>query len=63
MSYPKDYCCIVTTTSDIWFCKKCNKAHNRLYVSNQNKNKYCPSCVPTFIKQISIDINENQKIL
>ena len=59
--YPADYCCIVTSNKDNWYCKNCKKAHNRLYVNNENDKKYCPSCVPSFIKAISTDINEKQE--
>lgn len=61
--YPNDYCCIVTRSSDIWYCKTCNKAHGKLYVNNLDENKYCPNCVPEDIKSKSVDINHINEII
>ena len=60
-TYPAEYCCINTDTPWIFYCKKCKKAHGKLYVSNKENNRYCPDCVPPFIKMISVNINENQE--
>ena len=60
--YPRDYCCIVTSTN-IWYCKTCKQAHGFLYVNNVNEDKYCPNCVPADIKSKSIHINHNNEII
>lgn len=61
--YPSDYCCIVTIHPNIWFCKNCKVGHNRLYVSNVIKEKYCPNCVPKDIEEKAIDINECREVI
>lgn len=54
-----EYKCIVSQPGT-WFCKKCGKAHDRLYINIYDKNHYCPDCVPQDIKDQSVDVNQNQ---
>lgn len=61
--YPFQYCCIITSQLNTWYCKTCKKAHNKLYVNNKNEIKYCPTCVPDTIKNKSVNIDHNNKEL
>lgn len=58
-----DYECIVTSHSNIWFCKNCRKAHGALYCDNTTGEHYCESCVPDDVKQKTIKVNENGDVL
>jgi uncharacterized protein YeaO (DUF488 family) len=53
-----DYKCIVAQPEN-WYCKKCEKAHNRLYLNIYDNERYCPDCVPQDVKDMSIEVNQN----
>lgn len=59
--FPYDYCCIKTSSADIWFCQKCAASHDALYTNNFNDERYCPKCVPKEIEEKSIPITETQE--
>ena len=57
-----DYKCLVAQPNN-WYCKKCEKAHDRLYINIYDKERYCEHCVPPDIMERSVDVNQSQKII
>lgn len=55
------YKCIVS--KDTWYCNKCGKKHDRLYINVYDSNHYCPDCVPQDVKDQSVDVNQNQIVI
>lgn len=44
-----------------YYCKKCNKGHNALYIASTG-DKFCPRCVPKDIKESAVKLTQTWEV-